>query len=560
MKLPFKWLALCFLLISLPALSAEVIHHFHADIAVQIDGSIRVTETIVVTAEGKQIKRGIYREFPTRYKDKLGNTVNTSFDIVSVLRDGYKESFHTEKMANGTRLYIGKSNVFLNKGQYTYQIHYISQYQLGFFENQDELYWNVTGNDWSFPIQHASTRIVLPQHFSPSEITTASYQGRMGSTESALQTAIFDNAVEFTSSRTLRSGEGLTVAVAWPKGHVYRPNFFDKMQRLAANNASILAASIGFLLAFLYYLIIWHAIGRDPKKGTIIALYHPVESLSAAAHRYILNMGYDNKAFTACLISLAVKGFITIEQKKSPTITRTRLAPNHLLNESEKRILIDLFLSSDTLTFTQVNHERIRAVIELHQGLLNKEYLYKKFHTNFAFLIPAILISIIAGIFCIILEPNFIAIIIAAPTAIVLHLIFFYLLKAPTLAGRKVMDNIEGFKEYLQVGEKDNIAKQEAPTMSTALFEEYLPYAIALDVENAWCERLHKEVLMATGGDDYQPQWHSGIRFNASTFGSSLSSLNNSISSASSPPGSSSGSGGGGSSGGGGGGGGGGGW
>ncbi|PIU52758.1 MAG: hypothetical protein COS90_09730 [Deltaproteobacteria bacterium CG07_land_8_20_14_0_80_60_11] len=144
-----------------------------------------------------------------------------------------------------------------------------------------------------------------------------------------------------------------------------------------------------------------------------------------------------------------------------------------------------------------------------------------------------------------------------------LNALFYHLLKAPTLSGRKIMDQIEGFKLYLSVAEKERLNLLNPPEKTPALFEKYLPYALALDVENAWSEQF-AEVLNRAGAQPYSPTWYAGSSWDSShtsRFTDSLgSSFAGAISSSSTPPGSSSGSGGGGSSGGGGGGGGGSGW
>ena len=147
---------------------------------------------------------------------------------------------------------------------------------------------------------------------------------------------------------------------------------------------------------------------------------------------------------------------------------------------------------------------------------------------------------------------------------IAINILFYQLLKAPTLYGRRFMDQIEGFKMYLEVAEEDRLIVLHSPNKTPELFEKYLPYAMALDVENAWSEKFSDVLAKASQDTGYTPGWYSGRNWSslgttglASSLGSSFSSA---ISSSSTAPGSSSGSGGGGSSGGGGGGGGGGGW
>ena len=151
-----------------------------------------------------------------------------------------------------------------------------------------------------------------------------------------------------------------------------------------------------------------------------------------------------------------------------------------------------------------------------------------------------------------------VAVYILAPLA----LLGFRWLQAPTVAGRAVMDRIEGFRQYLGVAEEDRLNALNPPDKTPELFERFLPYALALDVENAWAKRF-TAVLAAAGAGAAVASWYQGSQFGNDpvAFTHQLSgALSQTISSASSPPGSSGGSGGGGSSGGGGGGGGGGGW
>ncbi len=151
---------------------------------------------------------------------------------------------------------------------------------------------------------------------------------------------------------------------------------------------------------------------------------------------------------------------------------------------------------------------------------------------------------------------------------VVLNFVFYHLLKSPTRLGRRVMDKIEGFELYLSVAEKDRMNLLNPPELTPKLFEKFLPYALALDVEQAWSEQF-SDVLARAGqspssaGHGYSPRWYHG-RGGFGSGGDLASALGGSfagaVASASTAPGSSSGSGGGGSVGGGGGGGGGGGW
>ncbi|HSR72182.1 MAG TPA: DUF2207 domain-containing protein, partial [Kiloniellales bacterium] len=132
------------------AAQAERILAFRSHVTVHPDSSLTVTETIAVEATGREIKRGIVRDFPTRYRDRFGGFVRVGFQILGIRRDGASEPYHTEATREGVRIFIGRSDVFLKRGRYTYEIRYRTDRQLGFFEDYDELYWNVTGNEWTF--------------------------------------------------------------------------------------------------------------------------------------------------------------------------------------------------------------------------------------------------------------------------------------------------------------------------------------------------------------------------------------------------------------------------
>jgi len=171
----------------------ERIISFDSQIKISEDGSMLVTETIKVHAEGNKIRRGIYRDFPTDYKDKYGNKIRILFEVKEVLRDGLREPYHTERQSNGIRVYFGSSSYYLSPGDYTYTITYKTNRQIGYFEDHDELCWNVTGNGWDFDIERASATIFLPKGISRNDITPMAFTGYEGSTQKNYRAEILNN-------------------------------------------------------------------------------------------------------------------------------------------------------------------------------------------------------------------------------------------------------------------------------------------------------------------------------------------------------------------------------
>ena len=164
----------------LDALAQERIKAYHADITVLADGSMEVTENITVRAEGSRIRRGIYRDFPTRYKDHLGNRYVVDFEVLGVQRDGSGEVWFTEAQSNGVRVNTGSDAFLPVPADYTFSIRYRTSRQIGFFDEHDELYWNVTGLGWNFPIDHAGATVTLPKPVPAAQLGAEAQTGAYG--------------------------------------------------------------------------------------------------------------------------------------------------------------------------------------------------------------------------------------------------------------------------------------------------------------------------------------------------------------------------------------------
>jgi len=645
-------LALLFALLALPAASqesdtqatngdtSERITSYDSDIAVARNGTLTVSETIAVYANGERIRHGIYRDFPTRYTDKHGVRVHVRFDVIAVTRDGHSEPFATESISNGVRVRIGDKNILVDSGPHTYTLTYITARQIGFFDHYDELYWNVTGNGWIFPIEKASATIHLPPG---ARITqNAFYTGAQGSTATNAQVSEqSQDTIRFETTEPLGPNEGLTVAVGFAKGAVIPPSAADLRRDFIIDNASSIVALFGVFVLAIFYLVTWWHHGRDPKRGTIIPLFTPPAGLSPEAVRYIHRMSYDRKSFAAALINMAVKGFLTIAQEGSSfTLTRTgKSEVQCALSASEFAMSNALFSgANDSIELKQSNHSKVQAAISGLKAKLKSECEKNYFVTNSGYFFGGLAILALTGIaaamlsedsgvaaaillwlslwsigtsfivhqaynnwvdvargpspissffsalvttvfalpfsagliFGIFILGNALPLAASLPLAVggVLAYVFYHLLKAPTALGGHTLDKIEGFKLFLETAEKDRLEMLNPPNVTPALFESFLPYAIALDCENQWSRKFEAQAAAAGMGADqnygYTPLWYSGNSFSnlgAAGFASALgSSLGSAAASAATAPGSSSGSGGGGFSGGGGGGGGGGGW
>ncbi len=627
------------------AAADERILEYHADITVETGRDVVVTERITVRAEGKEIKRGIYRELPTRYRTPGGwSTAYVPYEVVSVRRDGKQEGWHTDSGMGTLTIYMGRKNARLDPGVYTYELTYRTRWVLGLFDDHDELYWNVTGNEWAFPIDKASATVTLPDSVPPGKVGHEAYTGPEGAKGRDYTSRVDDaGRAHFATTRPLSFGEGLTVVVTWPKGHITPPTDAEKARRFLRDNGAVMAALIGLIVVAGYFLLAWIKVGRDPAAGVVIPEFAPPEGLDPAAVRYISRMGFDRTAFAAEILSLAVKGRLRIEDEGGSFALVRETDDLEGLTAGEAEVQGTLLGTYARLALKQTFHRRFRNAMKGLKRILADEHKGrgKLFVSNVGWLVGGVVLSVLAllgvigtaffagadpsvaflgvwltfwsvgvfflvhrairtwrgaiggrgaqrvkslvgAIFLTLFSIPFVGAEIAVlvmfalqtsiwviPLVIALLAVnaaFQRLLKQPTQEGRKVMDRIDGFRMYLATAERDLLDAATPPEKTPELFEAFLPYAVALDVENAWAGKFEGVLGAATavGEGGYRPSWYRGAAWGtlgAAGFASSLnSSFTSALSSASTAPGSSSGSGGGGSSGGGGGGGGGGGW
>lgn len=371
----------------------ERILDYHADIQVAVDGTVTVEETIRVRAEGNAIRRGIYRDFPTRYRDRRGNRVRVDFEVQDVQRDGEPEPWHTEDRSNGVRVYIGSANRMLSPGEYRYDIRYRTNRQLGYYEDFDELYWNVTGNGWDFPIDRASARVRLPGPVPEPTLRLESYTGGFGDQGQPAFTAVEPGrGILFETRETLRPREGLTIAVGFPKGVVTEPSDAQRARWFFRDNAGALVLLLAVIAMLAWYLWAWNRKGRDPDKGVVIPRYAPPEGLSPAACRYVRDMQMGKPCFTAAVVSLGIKGHLTIEEDDGDfTLHGAKRTDRPPVDPSPgERVVLNELLphGQGSIELDQDNHRDFRKALSGLGKALAAEYKGRLFNLNGLYAVP----------------------------------------------------------------------------------------------------------------------------------------------------------------------------
>ncbi|MEQ9332519.1 DUF2207 domain-containing protein [Thalassobaculum sp.] len=580
------------LLAAMPPAAAqrERILSFDSAITVQSDGRLRVVETIEVEAAGLEIRRGIFRDFPTRSLTGWGFNRIAGFEVLGIERDGKPEPYFIQELNAGQRIYIGDRNVMLPYGRHRYAITYETSRQLFHRPEQDELYWNVTGDAWAFPIDRASVTARLPDGAALAGIDA--YTGPRGAQGDDFEIlSRSPDRLAIATTRPLAPGEGFTIAASWPAGLVDRESPWQEFWYWAADNTGVALGGVLLLALIGYFGVAWFRVGRDPAKGTIVPLFEAPNGLSPIAVGYIWNAGFGSgfetgKALSVALTSLATKRVILLGDEGGGKFSAWKQhAPEHPLPPGEQAVFDAMFGGGeDDITFGGKFSERMGKAKEGLLQAFGSEYGLAYFRGNrglwalgallalatvlvsltadamgedatveaavlavfaAAFATPALAVAgnlasrwlgsapspfasifgggislLIIGVCALpavgvglligqMVPP---AALVIAGAAIVVTVMFWHLLTAPTRLGQETRDGIEGYRLYLSVAEGDrlNTAGRE-PEITEALYEAHLPYAMALGVERQWTDRLMARLAVrdaATGGSvRYAPAW-----------------------------------------------------
>ncbi|MGZ2430594.1 DUF2207 domain-containing protein [Rhizobium redzepovicii] len=634
--------ALLFMLAAPAAFAAEVIDSFASAITLEKSGAMTVAETITVNAEGNRINHGIFRDFPLYFTDAEGRRRSVDFDMVSVTRDGEDEPWHTESISGGIRIYAGSADVSVTPGRHRYVFTYKTNRQIRYFDDHAELYWNVTGNGWIFPIRSATATVQLPLGVAATD--TVFFTGPQGATGKNARVDEAGAGLVFATTAPLAAGEGLTFAIRMPKSSIDPPSADMESTWWLKDNRNYFIGFGGLILVFAYYTRSWLKVGRDPARGVVVPRWDAPEGISPALVNYIDNKGFSGGGWTALAssaLNLAVRGYVKLEDLKNSIVIQGtgKALGKEKFQAGETELLKAVGGAGRTLTIDKANGERVKSVGQSFRSAIEKEHRGKYYNSNLAYTAGGIALSAASLVALFVfgsLQPDTIALMLV-PTAIsvfvavffagfmrsmhrgnslfgkiiaiiatavgvfvgisilavvvlalasslvqlhetpmlfavggivLLNILYFFIMGAPTPLGARMMDGIDGLRQYLTLAERDRMNTAGAPEMSPQHFETLLPYAVALGVEKPWSRTFETWLAAASAGAAaaYAPAWYSG-NFNSGSFSDRVGGFSSSMASTiastipSPPPSSSSsGFGGGGSSGGGGGGGGGGGW
>lgn len=363
----------------------ERIYTHHSDIVVDTTGIIRVSEKIKIYATGDLFKRGITRALPTTRNDVEGKKIRIDYTIIEVYKDGEKESYFTEREGSDLVIYVGNKDKLLSPGYYDYEIIYESAGQIGFFEEYDELGWNVNGES-DRPVDLVSCEVHLP--LNATILSHRCYTGAFGSTNESDCTSESDsNGLFRASASNLQPNEMMTVYVGFEKGIVHQPvvketamsrflSWLDKMGLWFMNLIIIVPL-------YFYYITTWRKHGKDLPQPIAIPQFTPPNGMSPASVGMIHDEAFDFSLISTSIINLAVKGFLRIEEverkgvfsfgAKDYKLVKLKDAESNLPSE-EAIVQNELFAESNEVSLGGKYNSKIQAMMLSYQKDLQLQH------------------------------------------------------------------------------------------------------------------------------------------------------------------------------------------
>jgi hypothetical protein len=287
------------------------IQEFDVRVQVQEDASIRVMESIQVRFNGSW--RGFFRTIPVEYRTPQGFSFRLFFHLESVT-DESGRSLETdvsrERSYRKIKIWVPDAHDVTR----TITLQYTIPNALKFFEEHDELYWNVTGTEWDIPIHRAVAIVELPD--GASGLRATAFTGAYGSAAKDAAIKELERGFYFETVGGLSFREGLTVVVGWDPGLVRRPGIAAKARMfLLANWLFFLP-----LLSLLGMYWVWRTWGKDPERRSVAPAYEPPDGMTPAEVGTLVDNRPDPRDITATLVDLAVKGHIRIEEMETKAL------------------------------------------------------------------------------------------------------------------------------------------------------------------------------------------------------------------------------------------------
>jgi hypothetical protein len=515
------------------------VSNFQDTITVNPDGSALINETIMLSFVGEW--HGIHRTIPIEYPGPNGTNYQRVVTITRITEEtggNLKYDSSTSGALRGLKLYF-PSSVDTTR---TVEIAYRVRNGTRFFsstdkeiESHDEFYWNVTGNDWQVPIDHASASLHFPDSASGS-LRAQAFTGVYGSSAQDATVKVNGSDVEVETNHPLPMRGGMTIDVYIPKGILKEPGRLARFFWFIGGNPAVFLP----LVTLAVMLPLWWYKGRDPDPGMSVApMYEPPEGMSPAETGTMLDDQIHPRDITSTIVDLAVRGYLKIEETDDKGLLfHHKDYIFHLLKPMsqwtddkgvvphERVMLANIFLNDVQDTRLSSLKNRFYTAVPLVRADIMSALKQKGIYA----LDPESANGYSAGAAVCILIPfailqflgwvNFFSsipmVIVSVLIAAVIWFLFARVMTAKTLKGSRVHTAVLGFQEFM-----NRVDGERLKTMPPSTFEKFLPYAMALGVEHHWAQAF-------SGIVKDPPSWYVGpgygygMGFNPILFSSSM--------------------------------------
>jgi uncharacterized membrane protein len=504
-----------FLLISaVPAFARSWrIADFHDAIAIGADSSVSVNEEITCVFIGHY--EGIYRDIPIEYPGPNGANYTLFLQIRGVT-DGEGNALKYEQSHKGPNLHLKIYVPGATDTTRTIRILYTSPNAVRFFDDHDEFYWNVTGNDWPVPIDHASANVAFPPAAAGS-LRAQAFTGVYGSHDQEAVADVKGSDVFFETSNPLPMRGGLTIDVYVPKGILAQPSRLTRIGWFLRSNSIIFLPLFALIVMFTFW---WYK-GKDPKPGVSVApMYEPPKGMTPAEVGTLIDDRIDPRDVTSTVVDLAVRGYLKIEE----TNERHLIFSNkdyifHLLKGQEQwndlasheHVLMEHMFdggTSQTCRMSSLKNHFYTAIPVIKQDIM-AELKNKGMYTvdpNAAagyVVLAVILISApfillqVSGVFD--FASSTVMLVGSIVLAALIVILFGRKMTAKSLSGQRTKVAVLGFQDFMNRVDADRLKRMPPDT-----FEKFLPYAMALGVEHHWAQAF-KDILHEPPSWYYSP-------------------------------------------------------
>ncbi len=489
-----------------------VIERLDALIDVSPDGSIAVEETIVPRFTGSW--NGIFRTIPVEYRTPQGLNYTLRLDVDSVTdAAGQKLKYESSRERHYRKLKIWVPGA-VNTTR-TIKLRYRVSNGLRFFDEHDELYWNVTGDEWEVPIESATALVRLPA--GASGVRATAFRGAYGSTEQS-DVSVESDGVHVQTARGLGMREGLTLVAGWNPGLVHRPTAVEKSAQAVYSNVPLAIPP----LIFLGMLHLWRKRGRDPELAPIATQYEPPAQMTPAELGTLIDGKPDMRDITASIVDLAVRGYVHIAEMENERFFGLFSSKDYTfslkkerdswkeLKPHERDLLDALFAGSGTtVSLSDLKNKFYKHLPGLRDELYGRLvrdgfYTGRPDRVRLLYIILGVAAGAAIGFasswIMLGLGMQPFAGIAAGILSAIIVVFFGWFMPSRTPRGTRELEKVLGFREFLSRVEGERL---ERMVKTPEMFERFLPYAMALGVEDNWAKAF--EGIYTT-----PPSWYSG--------------------------------------------------